>query len=142
MQRALALLALAPCLALAAACGGSGGGGTRLSIISCSGTPLASAPALPAGFPKPGEVTYVETEQRGPTTVVEGYAEAGLEEAYDAYRDAFEAAGYAILADEREQFDAEVAYEDPAGAVSGQVALRDRCKESGRIALTITARPA
>ncbi|MFN2466621.1 MAG: hypothetical protein ABR521_00600 [Gaiellaceae bacterium] len=142
MRRALALSALAPVLVLAAACGGGGGGGTRLAIIGCDGTPLTSAPSLPAGFPKPDGVTYVETELRGPTTVVKGYVEAGLEDAFDAYREAFDAAGYAILADERETFDAEVAYEDPRGEVSGQVALRDRCRESGRIALTITARPA
>jgi hypothetical protein len=122
--------------------GGSGGGGTvAAGVLTCTGAPLAPEPQLPAAFPKPEGLTYVESNKQGPTTVVGGYYEGGLEDAYTAYKDGFEQAGYAILFDEKEKEDAEVSYKDAAEVTSGQVALRAKCN-NGNVSVRITNRPA
>lgn len=125
-----------------AACGGGGGGTiTVAGILTCEGAALAADPQLPAGFPRPSGVTYVESKKQGPTTLVSGYYEGSLEDAYDAYKDGFDRAGYGILFDEKEQRDAEVSYEDATRATNGQVALRSQC-ENGNVSVRITNRPA
>jgi len=40
--------------------------------ITCKGPALAKAPTLPAGYPKPPEVTYISAVQAGPTVIVHG----------------------------------------------------------------------
>jgi hypothetical protein len=137
--RLAATLLSAPALA---ACGGGGGEDAPPRFrTACGGPPIAGADRLPASFPKPSAVTYVKTEQRGPTRVVNGHFAGNLESAYDAYRQAFESAGYAITFDELEQQDAEVAYDDDASATSGLVALKDDCIEEELVSVRITSRP-
>jgi hypothetical protein len=128
-----------------AACGGGGtsetGGTVAAGVLTCAGAPLAPEPQLPAAFPKPEGLTYVEATKQGPTTVIGGYYEGGLEDAYTAYKEGFEQAGYAILFDEKEAEDAEVSYKDAAEVTSGQVALRAKC-DNGNVSVRITNRPA
>jgi len=136
----LAPLALLAALCLLAGCGG-GEPKAKIRTATCSGAPLAAVAGLPADFPRPEAVVFLRRQLRGPTTVVDGYWEGDLEEAFRGYSEALEQAGYAILDDEREAADAEVVYEDPAGETGGQVALRDHCREDGRVVVHITARP-
>lgn len=128
-----------------AACGGGGNAGTTetvaAGVLTCAGTPLAPEPELPAAFPRPEGLTYVESKVQGPTTIVGGYFKGDLDDAYNAYKEGFEQAGYTILFDEKEQADAEVSYKDAAGVTSGQVALRAKC-DNGNVSVRITNRPA
>ena len=110
--------------------------------VSCDGAPFEGATGLPARFPRPERATYVRAEQRGPTRVVTGYFDGGLDDAYDAFRDGLDEAGYTILFDEIEDTDSEVTYEDPRSRSTGLVALKAHCEEDGRIAVRITNRPA
>jgi hypothetical protein len=135
-----AILALVALMLGLAACGGGGSEGEEGEArVACTGTDLSSV-KLPAGFPKPDGVVYTEQTTAGPTEVVDGYYEGGLESAYDGYKDSFDAAGYDILFDEIEEHDAEVSYRGEGR--SGQVALRDECEEEGRISVHVTSRPA
>jgi hypothetical protein len=128
-----------------AACGGGGDTGigetVAAGVLTCEGAPVAPDPQLPAAFPRPNEVTYVESKKQGPTTVIGGYYEGSLEDAYNAYKDGFEQAGYTILFDEKEAEDAEVSYKDTTELTSGQVALRAKC-DNGNVSVRITNRPA
>jgi hypothetical protein len=108
--------------------------------VTCSGSALSGETGLPADFPTIDGVTYVESEENGPTQVVDGYAERGLEDLYDAFNSGFEDAGYTILFNEREEDDAEVSYRTKDGSTEGQVALRS-CDED-KTSVHITARPA
>jgi len=142
MRTARAAARLAVTLLAAPALAACGGGDAPPRFrTACGGPPIAGADRLPASFPKPSAVTYVKTEQRGPTRVVNGHFAGDLESAYDAYRQAFESAGYAITFDELEQQDAEVAYDDDASATSGLVALKDDCLEGELVSVRITSRP-
>jgi hypothetical protein len=127
--------------------GACGGGGTSetvgtvaAGVLTCAGEPLVTEPQLPAAFPKPDGLTYVESNKQGPTTVIGGYYEGSLEDAYTAYKDGFEQGGYAILFDEKEKEDAEVSYKDAAEVTNGQVALRAKC-DNGNVSVRITNRP-
>jgi hypothetical protein len=123
-----------------AACGGGDEGESSLErpSVACEGTPIDS-PDLPATFPKLDGVTYTTEREAGPSHVVDGYYEGGLEDAYESYKDAFERAGYDILFDEIEDEDSEVSYKGDGR--TGQVALRENCEEDGRISVHITSRP-
>lgn len=133
----LSLLALAP-LALAA-CGG-GGGSVDIPRAACRAGAFAGDVGLPADFPKPAELTVTNSKQQGPTRVVDGFFDAGLDEAYQAFKDAVEGAGYDVTFDELEDHDAEVAYK--GSGTSGLIALRDRCTEDATTLVRITNRPA
>ncbi len=124
---------------LLTACMGDDDGGT---LVKCGGAPLSGATGLPDRFPRPDGSTYVETERRGPTRVVTGYFDGGLDDAYEAYRGALRDAGFTILFDELEDTDSEVTYEDPRTRSTGLVALKAHCEEEGRISVRITNRPA
>jgi ABC-type Fe3+-hydroxamate transport system substrate-binding protein len=114
------------------------GGGDR----DCSGDAISVSDAgLREDFPELATAVLVTTDEEGPTTVVEGYVEAGLEPTYDAYHEALEGAGYGILFDEIEEDDAEISWRDPDGDSTGQVALRSECMQGGRTYLRITSRP-
>ena len=115
---------------------GESGRGT----VTCSGSAMSGETGLPADFPTIEGVTYVESEKTGPTQIVDGYAERGLEELYDEFNSEFEDAGYTILFHEREEDDAEVSYRTEDGSTEGQVALRS-CDED-KTSVHITARPA
>jgi len=107
--------------------------------VTCSGSAMSGETGLPADFPAIDGVTYVESEMNGPTQVVDGFAEQGLEDLYDAFNSGFEDAGYTVLFNEREEDDAEVSYRTKDGSTEGQVALRS-CDED-KTSVHITARP-
>ena len=96
---------------------------------------MAGEPQLPPGFPTPEGVTYTSEHEAGPSQIVEGYREGDIEEAYDAYKDAFPEAGYEVTKDEREEVDAEVNFE--GGSSTGQVKLVQECSDRTSVAITI-----
>ena len=132
-------------LALAAACGGDGGGESeeeRAAEETAAGQTCPEAPAamtgqpqLPASFPTPDGVTYTSEREAGPSRIVEGYREGDIEEAFEAYKDAFPDAGYEVTKDEREEVDAEVNFE--GGSSTGQVKLIQDCSDRTSVAITI-----
>lgn len=136
------LVALLVGLFLFAACGGddkktteAGGNGGRGECSDAA--PAADIPDLPADFPVPGEVVLTGSTEAGPSTIIEGYFQADLEEAFPEYRDAFDAAGWDVVKDEQEENDAEVFFAH--GDVNGQVNMFGEC--DGRTKLRITIRP-
>ena len=108
------------------------------SEVTCDGSALSGDSGLASGFPMPSGVTYVKTQQDGPTTVVNAYYEGDLDAAYNAYKDAFEPAGYDVPFNEKEEDDAEVSYEKSGGS-TGLVALKASC-DNGRVSIRITSR--
>lgn len=134
-------------LAVAAGCGGGGGESgdeesevNQQAVAACKGSAMSEAPDLPASFPMVENVTYTKQSKQGPTTVVEGFFEGSLEDAYDEYKKELEAAGFKILFDEIEEHDSEVSWEGEGR--SGQVALREECGSDDKIYVHITNRPA
>jgi hypothetical protein len=126
-----------------AGCGGDkkeeaeGGGGE--SQITCRADAFSGDPGLPKNFPTPGEFTVTESSLEGPTRVVIGYWESGLDEAYREWKDQVEEAGFHVTFDELEDRDSEVAYE--GSGRTGIIQLRDRCKEDEVTYVRITSRP-
>jgi hypothetical protein len=127
-----------------AACGGDKkeeeAAAERGAKAACEGSPLSGKVSLPAGFPKPAETTYTKQSTAGPSSIVDGYYEGELEDAYDAYKDALGKNGYTVLFDELEEDDSEVSWKGQGR--SGQIALRKECDDSDRIYVHITNRPA
>jgi hypothetical protein len=107
--------------------------------VTCEGSATSDDLGLPADFPQIEGITFVVSEQNGPTRVVDGYAERGLEDLYDDFKSGFESAGYEILFDEIEEDDAEVSYRADSDSSEGQVALRS-CDED-KTSVHITNRP-
>ncbi len=138
--------ALAALLVLAlAACGGEKDKSTSKATASdpertaiCAGTPLEGDSGLAADFPKPDGATYVKSKQAGPSRLVQGYYSGDLDKAFEDYKSALDGGDYSILKDEKEEDDAEVAFQ--SGDATGQVAMRE-CGHEGRIYLEITSRP-
>ena len=123
------------------ACGGEKDKEEAAAEQACGPKPAATKtvhPKLPAKFPTPKGVLYTESKKTGPSTVVSGYRNGGVESAYDAYKSAFPSAGYDVTKDEREEVDAEVNFS--GGGSTGQVKLLQTCR--GRTNVTITIRPA
>jgi hypothetical protein len=114
---------------------GKSGRGT----VTCEGSATSAATGLPADFPQIEGITFVKTSKSGPSRVVDGYADKGLEDLYDDFESSFEDAGYTILFDEREEDDAEVSYRTKDETTEGQVALRS-CDED-KTSVHITNRP-
>jgi hypothetical protein len=141
------LLILMLGLALAA-CGGDDDGeseaereaerGAAFAPI-CEMTAMSGDTDLPANFPTPESVTWVKSEEAGPSQVVEGFAEGELEDVYDDWHGQFEDSDYDITFDEQEEHDAEISFE--GGGQSGQVKLADECAE-GKVYARVTSRPA
>jgi hypothetical protein len=137
-------------LALALTVAGCGGGGgesegenselNQQAIAACNGSSLGEPPNLPASFPQVEQVTYTKQSKRGPTTVVEGYYEGSLQDAYDEYEKELEGAGFKILFDEIEEHDSEISWSGEGR--SGQVALREECGSDDKLYVHITNRPA
>jgi len=123
--------------ALLAGCGG-GGGGKVTNPCAPAPRELARQPALAPGFPSPPEVTYTVDLQAGPSQIVRGYWRGDVDEAFEGYKDAFEASDYEITKEEQEEVDAEVNF--AGGSVSGQVRLLQTCRD--RTDVSITIRPA
>jgi hypothetical protein len=138
------LLLVALMAGVVAGCGGGEeeeeGELSEAAKAACTGSALSDAPRLPADFPEVDGATYTLQSTAGPTDIVEGYYEGGIEDAHDAYKSAFEEAGYKVLFDEVEEHDSEVSWEGAGRA--GQVALRDECGEEDRMYVHITNRPA
>ena len=105
----------------------------------CKTAALAKQPKLPARFPKPAEVTFTSAQQAGPSLIVQGYYEADLVSALNEYKDAVKSAGYTNLKTEHDAHDAEINF--AGGGSTGQIALRETCKEANTTFLRITIRP-
>jgi hypothetical protein len=143
------LLALMMALALgfaAAGCGGdnkseseSEGGGAEAATIDCRADAYSGDPQLPENFPKPPEFVVTQSTQEGPTRVVIGYWESGLDEAHREWKDQVEEAGFKVTFDELEDKDSEVAYE--GSGRTGIIQLKDRCNEDEVTYVRITSRP-
>ena len=143
MRRPLALFAVLLAAGfLLTACGGDekDEDASAASAITCEGDALEGDTGLPAKFPTPSELTYVKSEQLGPTLVVNAYFDGTLEMAYNDYKTGFESAGMKLLFDEIEENDSEVSYEDPASETTGIVALKAECDDDNRISVRITNR--
>jgi hypothetical protein len=142
MYRALIPLAL---VAVLAGCGGKSEAekereaGSGRGTVTCEGSATSAATGLPADFPEIEAITFVKTSKSGPSRIVDGFAEEGLEDLYDEFKSSFEDAGYTILFDEREEDDAEVSYRTKDETTEGQVALRS-CDED-KTSVHITNRP-
>ena len=127
---------------LAAGCGGGkkeeteGSAGAK---IDCRADAFKGDAGLPAKFPIPAEFTVTESTEEGPTRVVVGYWESGIEEAHREWKDRVEEAGFKVTFDELEDHDSEVAY-DGSGR-TGIIQLRDRCNEDEVTYVRITSRP-
>jgi hypothetical protein len=127
----------------AAACGGDDESGEESeparAKVECEG---ASAEAnLPADFPEVAGVTYTKSTSAGRSTIVDGYYEGSLEDAYENFKTAIRDAGYSVIFDEIEEEDSEVAYSGGDDSTSGIVALRENCAQSDRISVHVTNRP-
>jgi hypothetical protein len=139
-------IALAGLLGLVIALVAASCGGDKTSEASegaktaCKGPATSQPTGLPAAFPVPGELTFTEIRKDGPTNVVDGYWTAGIDEAYEEFKDQVEQAGYTILFNEKEEHDAEISYK--GSGRTGQIALRDDCSESDTTRVHITNRPA
>jgi hypothetical protein len=140
----LLLLALAALLCIVVAgCGGDkkeeseGEGGE--SKIACRADAFDGDPGLPQNFPTPGEFVITKSTMEGPTRVVIGFWESGLDEAYREWKDAVEEAGFNVTFDELEDKDSEVAYE--GSGRTGIIQLKDRCEEDEVTYVRITSRP-
>jgi hypothetical protein len=112
------------------------GGETK---IDCRADEFSGDPQLPANFPTPGEFVVTSSTQEGPTRVVIGYWESGLDEAYREWKDQVEEAGFNVTFDELEDKDSEVAYE--GSGKTGIIQLKDRCNEDEVTYVRITSRP-
>jgi hypothetical protein len=124
----------------AAASAAGGGRGT----ITCEGSATSKPTGLPAGFPQPEAVVYVNAKKSGPTAVVDGFSDESLEGMYIEYKDRINEAGYTVEFSEQEEDDAEVAYKTSGpDATEGIVALRggESCA-NGNVSVHITNRPA
>ena len=141
-MRRLALLPLALLVFALTGCGGDGKDeeeGSGEVQAACTGSALADAPNLPAGFPTFDSVTYTQQKTQGPTDIVEGYYDGELEDAYNEVKGSLEDAGYTILFDELEEDDSEVSWKGRGR--SGQVGLRMECGEEDRVYVRISNRP-
>ena len=141
MIKRCALLAVLA-LALGACGGGEEGEEAEREAAgqACAEAPAAldGTPMLPEGFPTPDGVTYTAEREAGPSTIVDGYYEGGIEDAYEDYKSALDGAdGFEVTQDEQEEVDAEVNFE--GGGTSGQVKLIQECED--RTSVSITARP-
>jgi hypothetical protein len=99
--------------------------------------PAEDVPALPDDFPLPDGVTLTGSTEAGPSTIIEGFFQADLAEAFAQYKQAFESAGYDVVKDEQEEKDAEVFF--AGGGTTGQVNMIAECE--GGTKLRITIRP-
>ena len=139
------ILAIALALALGLITAGCGGDkkeeeeGSEGAQIECRADAFDGDAGLPKNFPTPAEFTVTESDLEGPTRVVVGYWESGLEEAYREWKDQVEEAGFNVTFDELEDRDSEVAYE--GSGRTGIIQLRDRCTEDEVTYVRITSRP-
>jgi len=149
MTAAPKMIALVVAIAVALVAAGCGGGDKAAETetvgaggetkINCRADEFSGDPQLPANFPTPGEFVVTSSTQEGPTRVVVGYWESGLDEAYREWKDQVEEAGFNVTFDELEDKDSEVAYE--GSGRTGIIQLKDRCNEDEVTYVRITSRP-
>jgi len=149
MTAASKMIALVVAIAVALVAAGCGGGDKAAETetvgaggetkINCRADEFSGDPQLPANFPTPGEFVVTSSTQEGPTRVVVGYWESGLDEAYREWKDQVEEAGFKVTFDELEDKDSEVAYE--GSGRTGIIQLKDRCNEDEVTYVRITSRP-
>lgn len=121
------------------ACGGEPGTLPGADLPACpSALPSAGAvKGVPGDFPRPTDALYTGSKQAGPSVIVEGFYDGDIGASFDAWRGAFQDAGWTITKDERETVDAEVFF--ARDETNGQVNMFAECE--GRTRLTITIRP-
>jgi hypothetical protein len=107
--------------------------------IDCRADAFKGDPGLPPKFPMPGEFVVTQSTMEGPTRVVIGYWESGLDEAYREWKDRVTEAGFNVTFDELEAHDSEVAYE--GSGRTGIIQLKDKCTEDEVTYVRITSRP-
>jgi hypothetical protein len=134
---ALALVAVA----VAVGCGGGGEDKDKDKEAAgkdCGPAPAAMSgrPTLPTGFPSPDQVTYTGQVAKGPTSIVKGFFDGDIDEAFDTYKNAF-ADPFEVEDSEHEEVDAEIEFK--GSGKEGQVKLLQTCKE--RTTVTLTIRP-
>jgi hypothetical protein len=145
----LSVVLIVLALPLAACGGGKGessaeaGADAGRGTITCEGSAMSGDAGLPANFPILPEMTLVNAEDKGPTHVVDGFAEDGIEGVYRELKDRLQEEQYTILFSELEEDrgDSEISYKSPDGKTSGQIALRAAC-DNDNTSVHITARPA
>jgi hypothetical protein len=118
------------------ACGKDEGTGGK----ACASPPasIAAPSGVPGDFPKPTGVVYSKAESAGPSTIVDGYADAELSSVYNSYASALGTAPYGVTKKEHDAHDAEVTF--TGSGTTGQVRLGEACK--GRTSVKVTVRPA
>lgn len=104
----------------------------RRAKKACGDAPAAmtATPSLPPKFPTPTGVTYTEEKQAGPSTIVTGYRDGQVMDAYDAFTQSLSTKGYAVTKSDHEGVEGDVNYE--GGKTTGSVKLLQECKEIGR----------
>jgi hypothetical protein len=112
----------------------------RRAKKACGDPPAAmtATPKLPAKFPTPTGVTFTEEKDAGPSTIVTGYRDGKVMDAYDAFTQSLGTNGYAVTKSDHEGVEGDVAYE--GGQTTGSVKLLQECRD--RTKVTITVRPA
>ena len=148
MRRWLAVLMVAT---LIAACGGDegengedeGGEGEGTELAACGEAPaevdISGQAGVPEDFPYPDGMVITGVEEAGPSVIVEGYYDGGLEDAYDAWNTSIEDGGYEVEGGEIEAEFHESEVEFKGGETEGQVKLEEECE--GRTDVRITIRP-
>lgn len=126
-------------LTLGGAAGGCGGGNEPEDppAVCTSGLPADGAVTPPPGFPRPAGAVYTASKQAGPSTIIEGFFDGDIAQAYEAFRAALSTGDFNVTKDEREARDAEVFF--GGSASNGQVDMFLEC--TGRTKLRITVRP-
>jgi hypothetical protein len=132
---------------LLAACGGDDGengegGGTGLEACADdapAGVEISGEAGVPADFPFPDGMVVTGVEEAGPSIIVHGYYDGGLEDAYEAWQGSIEDGGYEVAGSEIEAefHESEVGFK--GGGSEGQVKLVEECE--GRTDVRITIRP-
>jgi len=98
---------------------------------------LAGDTGLPGQFPTVTGLTYTATRAAGPSTIVTGFVEADLADAYSRWKAALDKAPYSVTRSEKDPHDAEVNFSGQQ--TTGQVRLGELCR--GRTSVHVTARP-
>jgi hypothetical protein len=112
----------------------------RRAKKSCGAAPVAltETPALPLAFPTPQGVTYTVEKKAGPSTIVTGYLNGKVMDAWDAFKQSLATHGYSVTKSDHEGVEGDVNW--AGGKSTGSVKLLQECKDRTRV--TITVRPA
>jgi hypothetical protein len=138
MKRVLLILVSMMLFVALAACGDDDDSSSEDAAGGdCSEAPAEATVDEMADFPTPEGTTYTGGDQAGPSFIAEGYFDGDLPDAFDAYHETFEDAGYDVTKDEQEEIDAEVFF--AGDGTTGQVNMFAECDD--RTKLRITVRP-